>query len=186
MTDKKYIYLENFLDPKELEILFEYSVFSHKRNITTFDVKQTMLGETMQWGGWLYEMFLEKKRPLVEKAVGKELFPTYSFHRFYNKFSKLQPHTDREAYEISVSISLGQDKEWPLNVGGDDVIIKPGDGLIYFGTKYEHSREEYLGDYASQVFFHYVDKNGEFAHWKYDQRPDLGNPFVPHPQKLSE
>ena len=48
-------------------------------------------------------------------------------------------------------------------VFGESVDVKPGDGVIYYGAKYEHWREEYDGDYCSQVFFHYIILNYDYS-----------------------
>ncbi len=48
-----------------------------------------------------------------------------------------------------------------------------GDMLVYKGCEVPHWRERFHGDYAVQVFLHFVDQNGKNAGWKYDKRtPD--------------
>jgi hypothetical protein len=177
--EKKYIYIKNFLNLDELEIANNYSILKHKNNITEFDLLQTELGESAFYSDTLMEYFLEKKIDLIEKHLHKKILPTVSFLRFYNKFSSLKKHVDRNACEITVSCTLGADQDWPLIIEGEKIIIKPGDAVLYYGAKKTHWREEYLGDYQSQVFFHYVEKEGKFKEEKFDKRDSIGLP----PQK---
>jgi len=172
--NKKYLYIKNLLTKTELKIAHKYAIIRHKSNINDFDETQTLLGETCYYSDPLMELLLEKLMPRVEKELGQPLWPTYSFLRVYNKFSKLEKHTDRESCEISVSCTLGRDKEWPLYVGNKKIVIHPGDGLLYYGGEVEHWREEYDGDYQAQVFFHYVKKDGKYANEKFDRRQYLG------------
>jgi len=142
--------------------------------MNSFDEAQTLLGETAFYSDPLMELLLEKVTPRVEKELGKPVWPTYSYLRVYNECSKLVKHTDRPACQVSVSCTLGRDKEWPLIVEGKKIIIHPGDGLLYYGEKVKHWREEYEGDYQAQVFFHYVEKKGKYADEKFDRRQYLG------------
>jgi len=47
--------------------------------------------------------------------------------------------------------------------------VKPGEMALYNGPKWPHWRDEYKGGRYAQAFFHYVDKNGPNADWKYDK-----------------
>ena len=93
--NKKYLYIKNLLTKTELKIAHKYSIIRHKSNINNFDETQTLLGETCYYSDPLMELLLEKLVPRVEKELGKSVWPTYSFLRVYNKFSKLEKHTDR-------------------------------------------------------------------------------------------
>ena len=167
-------YIKKLLTKTELKMAHQYAIIRHKSNIDYFDVTQTVLGESFFYSDPLMELLLEKLVPRVEKELGKAVWPAYSFLRIYNEFSKLPKHTDRSSCEISISCTLGRDKDWPLYVGGKKIIIIPGDGLLYYGAKVEHWREEYEGDYQAQVFFHYVEKEGKHADEKFDRRQYLG------------
>jgi PKHD-type hydroxylase len=70
-------------------------------------------------------------------------------------------------------MTLGFDPEsrvWPIFMGqhkedrvGVPVDIAVGDLVMYHGEELPHWRNEYKGKWQVQVFFHYVDKNGENA-----------------------
>jgi hypothetical protein len=61
---------------------------------------------------------------------------------------------------------------------GNAAVLQPGDLVIYRGCDLEHWREPFnINDenaWHVQGFFHYVDKNGPYKHYKYDQRTSLG------------
>jgi hypothetical protein len=146
----------------------------------------------------LMEVFLNDLLPLVEKKTNLKLYPTYSYSRVYENGSDLKRHKDRPSCEISTTLNLGGDL-WPIylspneNVGipesdggkqgiiltsnakGIEIVLEPGDMLIYAGCELEHWRETFRGKYCTQVFLHYnrVTKSNENL---FDQRPMLGLP----------
>jgi len=170
----KYIYIENLLSKEEIDLLWNYAQLIHRNNVRWFDEKQTKLGETYQYGSPTTDGLLLIKQKIIEEKLNKKLLPTYTFWRLYTMYSNLASHTDREECEYTVSITVAQDKTWPLFVDGKEIIIKPGDGILYQGAKYKHWREEYDGDYAFQIFLHYVEKDGKYKDLIYDQRKGLG------------
>ena len=80
----------------------------------------------------------------------------------------LKRHTDRAACEISLTVHLHGDKEWPIYMETPEgvqvpVILGPGDAAIYLGCDTPHWRDAYDGEEYGQVFFHYVLSTGR--HW---------------------
>lgn len=144
------------------------------------------------------EMLLEAFLPKIEEETGKKLFPTYAYARLYQKGEELLCHTDRESCEYSATVTLGFDNAvWPLFVGdqgtvgdlkilGEDeqnyyaknvdiVRMEIGDAVIYKGCEQPHWRDEFLGEWQTQVFLHYVDQDGPYSEWKYDKRTSLSH-----------
>jgi hypothetical protein len=126
------------------------------------------------------EELLERLVPAIEQITRRKLFPTYSYFRVYKAGDVLQPHTDRPACEISVSINLGYsaDTPWPIWIeglrGAAKVEMEAGDAVVYRGIDCPHWREAFNGEYAAQLFLHYVDQHGPRAEWKFDKRRRLG------------
>lgn len=131
------------------------------------------------YGAPLMEDLLEDLLPAVEEASGRELFPTYSYYRIYRPGDTLARHKDRASCEISLSLCLGYraPAPWPLHVEGPAGVfaaeLQVGDGLLYKGTLCDHWRGPFAGETASQVFLHYVDRNGPYAQWRFDKRERL-------------
>tara|TARA_R100001244_G_C5150620_1_gene129594 strand:+ start:568 stop:927 length:360 start_codon:yes stop_codon:yes gene_type:complete len=116
------------------------------------------------------QVFLSKKKEIIEKAVGLELSETYTFWRCYTFGAELTKHKDRSACEISVTACIDSDKgNWPIFMGGKPIDLDPGDAVIYNACKIAHWRETYEGDYHMQVFFHYVNKKGRYTNLKGDR-----------------
>jgi hypothetical protein len=101
----------------------------------------------------------------LEKAIGKKLYNTYYYDRFYNPGQALSNHADRPACEISVTVHVSSNLKdpWPIWIKTPDtysddkkteivekgenrsVILKPGDGMIYKGCERPHWREPMPG-----------------------------------------
>lgn len=133
------------------------------------------------YGDFLMESLLDFLTDRMERETGLGLWPTYSYYRVYRRGSTLMPHKDRPSCEVSLSLCLGydykrEDYEWPIAMGREPVVLKPGDGVIYLGCEIEHWRPPlHVPDegWHAQVFLHYVDKNGPNSQYKYDQRDGL-------------
>jgi hypothetical protein len=130
------------------------------------------------WYG-IFNDELELFRPAVEKIVGCELLPVYTYGRIYQENDYLLPHFDRKGAEISLTITLDYEKFiWPIYLQGEqdflEFLLDVGDALVYEGSKISHLRHPMSGQsFQHQTFFHYVKKDGEFNFLKFDERPKL-------------
>lgn len=127
----------------------------------------------------------------LEKIIGKKLYNTYYYDRYYFSGQKLTIHCDRPACEISVSVNISTNLKthWPLWIKTPDtesgigenrsVVLSPGDGMIYKGCERPHWRDpmpyekrwglfKKKNTYYHQVFFHYVLADGERSHYAKD------------------
>jgi len=148
-------------------------------------------GDYSRYGDPIMDSLLSISTEQMCTLTGKELIPTYSYHRLYTTGTELKRHKDRPSCEISTTLCLGYDAsnvdaskypdwDWPMFVKEDNgkeipIHMKPGDMIIYRGCNVEHWREPYWGKNHAQVFLHYNDKNGPYAIAN-DGRPVLGLP----------
>ena len=122
----------------------------------------------------LFEKLLEHLLPKMEAHTGHELYKTYSYARQYEIGHELKPHRDREACEITATLALGFEGEvWPIWVEDrskehHSFLLHAGDALIFSGRELLHWREENQNGSCSQVFLHYVDRHGCYAHFRDD------------------
>lgn len=124
-----------------------------------------------------YLPFLEllcQKSPEVSIAIGETVLPTYTYARVYKNGAILKGHTDRDACEISLTVHLDGDEEWPIWIETPDgkevrVSLNPGDAMIYLGCTARHWREEYKGNWYTQCFLHYVRSRGDKVHAAFDK-----------------
>lgn len=121
-------------------------------------------------------------KDVVEKELGEEVYPTYSYARIYSTGAIMHRHTDRSSSEFSVSCCIEVDehvKPWPINFETADGKVlsleqKPGDIVMYKGNDLPHWRDTYQGHEQINAFMFYVRANGARAELKYDTRPMLG------------
>ena len=107
-------------------------------------------------------------RRKLEKIIGRKLYNTYYYDRYYFPGQALKLHADRDACEISVSIHIStnlpdDEKEWPFKIKTPDtytdkrksailvpgevrkVVLNPGDGAVYKGCERPHWRDPMPG-----------------------------------------
>jgi len=173
---KKYIHVPGMLDGPLLEVAHQYALM-RARNEDMEEGDFQVANTPVAHGDRLMETLLEYLRPKVEAATGRKLLPTYSCFRVYKDGDDLGRHTDREACEISMTVTLGFDanKPWPICVGNKlfkkSIDMQPGDAVIYKGMDLAHWRDKFDGTHHAQVFLHYVDANGPYTDWIYNKRP---------------
>lgn len=121
-------------------------------------------------------------KPMLEHVSGLKLIETYSYMRIYYAQSTLKKHMDRPSCEISATLCIKKETNWPIFVENKDgqqvsIELEEGDLLIYRGNKIPHWRDEFVGKRHYQVFLHFVDANGEFGEeYRWDKRPSLWAP----------
>lgn len=191
---KGYAHLVDFLDVECAEQLTQELKILVQKGLTIKDT-QCPKSEAIH-GAPVFDSLLEQLQPHFEQASGKHLLPTYAYARLYKPGEVLTPHTDRPACEVSATITLGfSGTPWPIYMAdptndgeplqGDKqlyhvknkaaITMKPGEAVLYKGCEKVHWREEFCGDWAAQVFLHYVDANGPYANQKYDGRKRLSH-----------
>ena len=178
LWSKNYSVIKGFLNPSEAKKLSdEFRVFSIKQKLSgDYQVPKSRSFRN-------YLPFLDilcQRCPEVSAAIGESVLPTYTFARVYEKGSILKRHDDRDACEISLTVHLDGDRDWPIWIetpSGEEakVSLNPGDAMIYLGCKAEHWREEYEGDWYTQVFLHYVRANGFCSYAVFDQDHERQN-----------
>lgn len=113
--------------------------------------------------------------PIVREEVGFDITPTFSYSRVYFKGAEMVRHTDRPSCEISASLCVSIDQEpWSIFFAGEELVLYPGDMVVYKGCEVPHWREEYQGREQIQVFIHWVKTGGDLDMWAFDGRPMLG------------
>ena len=125
-----------------------------------------------------YISFLEilcKKVNTISSIIEEPVIPTYSYARVYLNDSALEKHTDRDACEVSVSIHLNGDSQWPIYIKTPDndihsISLSPGDAVIYNGIVAEHWRDSFCGKWYTQLFLHYVRSRGPYFYEYFDKK----------------
>lgn len=126
---------------------------------------------------------LVEKIPEVNTLLGEKVLPTYTYARVYKGGSELQRHRDRPACEISFTLNLSKDCEWPIYFQRPDgsetsVELNPGDAVLYLGCQADHWRESFNGQEYTQLFMHYVRSHGPKS-WAYFDKTQQQPPTAP-------
>jgi len=167
----EYKYVKNILS---LDIVDFLSSWSLKNFILKPDSQTEKAFCVHSKDSEIYTHLLHYLKPLMEKETNLNLKPIFSYSRIYLGGSELVKHIDRNACEISVSITLksyyeNKKYKWPLCMRDIPIVIEEGDGVIYKGIEIEHWRPVFTQPkecWHHQVFLHYVDLDGPFSKTK--------------------
>ena len=127
--------------------------------------------------------FLWGLTPIVSQLVGRDLLPTYDYFRIYREGDVCMVHSDRQACEHSLSLTLdySDGAPWDLEVGTertepsarvtDDFGAEPyagiamevGDAVLYQGVHHRHGRmTPNPNGWSAHLFLHWVDRDGPY------------------------
>jgi hypothetical protein len=182
--------IKNYLHKDVVSLLLsEIRLFTNASNV--FGDTSGYVDNTFNW----YsppgcEALMVNMKEFVEKTIGLNLHPTYSYARIYKNGSELKKHLDRRSSEHVVTCCLYKELPYPITI--DDgkklhhIDLDVGDVLIFPGRKYFHWRDKYQGEEHIHCFLQYVNANGELAEFKYDTRPCLGSNYQFTEQKVKD
>ena len=166
-----YLVLKNLWDPQDLyceppKIKGQYNYYGKLEKFSHIPVENQVEGSTSRYYYPPYKYAHSQIRLKLEKAIGKKLYNTYYYDRFYNPGQALTNHADRPAREISVTVHVSSNlkQSWPIWIKTPDtyddpekktniikkgenrsVVLGPGDGMIYKGCERPHWREPMPG-----------------------------------------
>lgn len=173
LVKNHYLVVPNFIDKDEADILASFI----KRTCDKGDYVTDPQAYTSPsvYNKLPLVRLLVAKIPEVSKLCGEEVLPTYVYARQYAVGAVLKRHIDRPACEISLTVNLRGEEEWPIWVqkpNGQEVSVnlQPGDAMLYLGCVAEHWRDKFTGsgDYI-QTFMHYVRSYGPNAWCFFDK-----------------
>ncbi len=194
----KPIFIENFLPNQLFNFMNTYCIVKYS-SFTNFNIDNQANSLIGQYADPAMETLMDMSTSVIEQNVGKKLWPTYSFFRIYDKGSDLRVHTDRPSCEYTVALCIGADPvdmPYEIFVGEEDETsdykyfnkendyerykinhkfsMVPNNAVIFKGMDNIHWREYCKHDHFMTVFLHYVDQEGEFKEFKFDQRELIG------------
>ena len=191
-----YLVVKNLWDPKDLYrdvplIRGQVNYWGKKLDqYQHFPLENQVEGSIATYTHPQYREIHSGIRLKLENIIGRKLYNTYYYDRFYFAGQELTKHADRDACEISVSVHISSNitECWPFkikSVSGEErsLCLEPGDGLLYKGCERPHWRDPLKSrhkgffsrfkknddTYYHQVFFHYVLADGIRAHCAYDR-----------------
>ena len=199
-----YLIIKNLCDPEKLfhsvpkeRGLFNWRGSDKLDKFTYQEVETQVSGSLARYWHPQYRKIHSEIRLILERVIGRKLYNTYYYDRFYFPGQELKKHTDRPACEISVTIHVSTNikESWPIWIKTPDtfedktmkiangenrfVHLEAGDGMVYKGCERPHWRDPMPGLlestlnkdeslYYHQIFFHYVLQDGIRAHHAWD------------------
>lgn len=172
-----FVVLSDALSKEECENLTAYMFKLFDDGKLTKD-KQCPLSDSV-YGDPVFDELLQRFAKPLGEQLGKTLIPTYTYARIYRTGEVLKRHKDRPACEISATMTLGFDAKNPWKIFFDEekelgVDLNVGEMAVYAGCDILHWRPAFKGKWQVQVFFHYVDADGPYAHHAKDGRLEYG------------
>ena len=136
-------------------------------NVEHFNHEQTEMqveGSLSRYWHPQYRTIHNGIRKRLEKEIGRKLYNSYYYDRYYFEGQELSKHADRDACEISVTVHISTNlpddyKDWPIWIKTPDtftdknktavlvpgeersVVLNAGDGMIYKGCERPHWRD---------------------------------------------
>ena len=199
-----YLVVKKLCDPEKLfhsvpkeRGLFNWRGSDKLDKFTYQEVETQVSGSLARYWHPQYRKIHSEIRLILEQVIGRKLYNTYYYDRFYFPGQELKKHTDRPACEISVTIHVSTNikESWPIWIKTPDtfedktiktasgenrfVHLEAGDGMVYKGCERPHWRDPMPGLleskinkdeslYYHQIFFHYVLQDGIRAHHAWD------------------
>ena len=165
-----YLVIKDLWDPEELyhplpDMRGQLNYWDkNPENFRHTPVENQVEGSLARYHHPQYKIIHSGVRKKLEKILGRKLYNTYYYDRFYFPGQALTAHADRDACEISVTIHISTNlpddlKDWPIKVKTPDTytdkrktavlvpgeerscILNPGDGMIYKGCERPHWRD---------------------------------------------
>tara|TARA_B100000214_G_scaffold104066_1_gene72917 strand:+ start:52 stop:774 length:723 start_codon:yes stop_codon:yes gene_type:complete len=166
-----YLIIKNLCDPKKLfhpvpELRGQLNYKSKSLDdFEHIEVEGQVEGSVARYWHPQYREIHTKIRLILEQAIGRKLYNTYYYDRFYFPGQELTIHADRPACEISVSVhvSTNLEENWPIWIKTPDIFtdpskmeliskgenrsidLEPGDGMVYKGCERPHWRDPMPG-----------------------------------------
>jgi hypothetical protein len=195
-AEKGYVLLENFFPPLVMAVFHgKIQADLNLRDNPSFVSRTPLLTKpalevysrqyppmaTFHWG----------LTPAVADIAGCELIPTYAYFRVYQHDDVCLVHSDREACEhsLSLTIELSDSLPWALCIGerslegpeptsgfdfGEhsfaELPMNAGDAVMYRGVTHHHGRiAPNPNRWSAHLFMHWVDANGPYADHAFDR-----------------
>lgn len=166
--DNGYLIIKNLWDPQELyrpvpQQRGQISYWGKKLDQYTYSEQELQVeGSFACYWHPQYRSIHSGIRIKLEALIGRKLYNTYYYDRFYFPGQALSRHADRDACEISVTVHISSNNvedPWPIWIKTPDtypdkkrtsitsrgenrsVILLPGDGMVYKGCERPHWRD---------------------------------------------
>lgn len=184
-----YLIIKNLWNSEELyhPVPRERGQITYFGSIDKFDYiseEAQVNGSLARYSHPMYREIHSGIRMKLEKEIGRKLYNTYYYDRYYFPGQELEKHVDRDACEISVTlhVSTNLKEPWPIWIKTPDtyaderkiqilvpgeersVILEAGDGMVYKGCERPHWRNPMPTEYKKTWYGKKIEKEGLYYH----------------------
>lgn len=174
LINNNYLHIPNFISKEEANSLAN-KLIEYSKLLGNAMTNDPQAPNSLAMYNYLpFVKLLVKKIPEVSKILQEDALPTYTYTRIYTHGEVLNRHRDRPACEISLTINLKKDTDWPIwfqKPSGEEISLElnQGDAVMYLGEVSDHWRNAYHGQNHVQLFLHYVRAEGSKYWAVFDQ-----------------
>jgi hypothetical protein len=174
LIDNNYLYIPNFISKEEANSLANQIINFSKTIGNDMQYDPQAPSSLAKYNYLPFVKVLVKKINEVSTILKEDVLPTYTYTRIYRHGEVLNRHRDRPACEISITLNLKKDNEWPIwfqKPNGEEISLElnQGDAVMYLGEIADHWRNAYQGQEHVQLFLHYVRAEGSKYWAVFDQ-----------------
>ena len=188
-----YLKVDDLWDPLELyhpvpDIRGQLNYWDkNPEHFTHQEVENQVEGSLARYWHPQYRTIHTSVRLKLEEILGRKLYNTYYYDRYYFPGQPLTRHADRDACEISVTIHIStnlpdDEKDWPVKIKTPDTYtdkkktavlvpgeersctLNPGDGMIYKGCERPHWRDPMPTPKSRKIFGKKTKKEEYYYH----------------------
>jgi hypothetical protein len=174
LIDNNYLHIPNFILKEEANSLADQIINFSKTIGNDMQCDSQAPNSLAKYNYLPFVKVLVKKINKVSTLLEEDVLPTYTYTRIYRHGEILNRHRDRSACEISITLNLKKDNEWPIwfqKPNGEEISLElnQGDAVMYLGEIADHWRNAYQGQEHVQLFLHYVRAEGSKYWAVFDQ-----------------
>ena len=174
LIDNNYLHIPNFISKEEASSLASELIEYSKLPGNFMRSDSQALNSLAMYNFLPFVKLLVKKINDVSTILEEDVLPTYTYTRIYTHGEVLNRHRDRPACEISLTLNLKKDTDWPIwfqKPNGEEISLElnQGDAVMYLGEVADHWRNVYQGQEHVQLFLHYVRAEGSKYWAVFDQ-----------------
>lgn len=177
--EHRHLVLDELLTDPLRSVVHQYAL---KRALHTPETSWGSLvrGTPVFYGDPLAETLLELFHGAATELSGLDLELTFAELLVHGRGAAQNPIRARDAAEVRLTVHVGSvvDAPWPLLLELDDaeveVDLEPGAALLHRPSTDPVRREPLVGSHLVELQLNYVDRDGPFAHLRYDGREEIG------------
>lgn len=167
LMERGYVQLSGLLPPFHIGALRRYYRYHTRMGTFVLGDDQTP-GRYVAYDEATTNYVHQQLTRTVSDVARRVVMPSYNYLALYQGGARLDPHTDREACEYTVSLCIDATPDpqthgaWPLHLmtadGQVSLVQDIGDAVLFRGRYLTHWRDQLPEGYtSSSILFHFVD-----------------------------